>query len=337
VNQMTTTIPTTQERFPGALSRSAFASDDQRRPRASGLAATVRRRLASARRPAVTSDFDVDAVIHKRYPARRAMIAFERHGSGEPLLLIHGTGIDRRCWDPVIDALALRHELLVIDLPGHGASPLPPPTIQPNPIGYAALLSEWLDGLGLDTVHVAGNSVGGWTALELAKRGRARSVIALAPAGLWARRDPFSAKAKLWLDHQLSRTFRPVIPFVLQLRLGRTLFMGGAVGNPARVPPAAAIHISQSMGSAPGFSAHLRATTRARFEGGRGISVPVTVAWGEKEKLIPDRARRQDQLPRHVRWLTLPGCGHLPFWDDPDLVASTIIEGAQATVPAGAS
>src|SRR5947207_15773946 len=105
-----------------------------------------------------------------------SIVAFDRRGSGEPLLLIHCIGLDRHLWDPLIPRLAARHELLIVDLPGHGASPPPPPAVPPTPIGYAAVLSRWLGELGFDPVHVAGYSVGGWTALELAKLERARSV-----------------------------------------------------------------------------------------------------------------------------------------------------------------
>ena len=79
----------------------------------------------------------------------------------------------------------------------------------------------------------------------------------------------------------------------------------------------------------PCFDAHLSATRRERFRGGEGIEVPVTVAWGEKDRLIPRKARRRDELPHHARVVTLPDCGHSPMWDDPELVARTILGGAK--------
>lgn len=254
------------------------------------------------------------------------MIAFDRLGSGEVLLLLHGTGLDRRVWAPVLGGLSERHELLVADLPGHGQSPITPPQVPATPVGYAGLLAEWLDGLGIGALHVAGNSVGGWTALELAKLGRARSVTAIGPAGLWARNDPPSAKAKLWLNHQLSRRLPVLVPAVLGRDLGRKVFLAGVVGKPSRVPPADAIHMARSTADAPDFSRHLRETTRSRFSDGRSITVPVTIAWGEKERLIPKHARRADQLPPATRFVQLPGCGHVPFWDAPELIISTILE-----------
>ena len=58
------------------------------------------------------------------------------------------------------------------------------------------------------------------------------------------------------------------------------------------------------------------------------IDVPVTVAFGERERLIPKSGRLRDELPAHTRWIELGGCGHVPTWDDPALVARTILEGA---------
>lgn len=78
----------------------------------------------------------------------------------------------------------------------------------------------------------------------------------------------------------------------------------------------------------PTFDAHLAATRRDRFRDGHDINVPVTVAWGDKERLIPAKARRRDELPEHTRVVTLPGCGHSPMWGDPHLVARTILTGA---------
>src|SRR5436190_2417495 len=126
-------------------------------------------------------------------------LSFERVGHGEPLLLIHGTGSSRSAWRPVVELLRDRHELVLIDLPGHGDSEPAPPGVTPNAIGYAPLVADLLDVLGLERVHAAGNSVGGWTSLELGKLGRARSITAFGCAGLWKPRSPRASEASLWL------------------------------------------------------------------------------------------------------------------------------------------
>jgi pimeloyl-ACP methyl ester carboxylesterase len=260
---------------------------------------------------------------------RAAGVAFERRGTGEPLLLIHGTGGSRAAWTPVVDLLAPQREVLVVDLPGHGESDLPPAGVPHSPLGYARILAELLDELAIDSAHVAGNSVGGWTALELAKLNRARSVVALAPAGLWPKRDPWRCTVQLWTQHKLGRVFAPVTPRILRSELGRTVLLSGTVAKPRQMPPDAAIEMAATYARTPTFDTHLAATRRERFRDGQGIEVTVTVAWGDKERLIPAKARLRDELPAHARIITLPQCGHVPMWDDPELVARTILDGAR--------
>jgi pimeloyl-ACP methyl ester carboxylesterase len=253
-----------------------------------------------------------------------ASLTYERTGGGEPLLLLHGTGSSRGVWKPVIPLLASEREVIAVDLPGHGGSPLVP-GVSRMPVGYAQVLGEMLDQLGLDSVHAAGNSMGGWTALELAKLGRARSVVALGPAGLWARHSPLTARATLWLLHHAP----PPPTVLLRSRLGRKALLSRIYGRPERVPPEEALEAAAVMRSTREFGEHLSETTHNRFTGGQDIQVPITIAYGERERLVPKRARRGEELPNHARWITLPGCGHVPTWDDPQLVARTILEGTR--------
>jgi pimeloyl-ACP methyl ester carboxylesterase len=249
-------------------------------------------------------------------------LAFDRSGAGEPLLLLHGTGSSRAVWSPVVPLLAREREVITLDLPGHGDSPVVA-GIDPTPIGYAQLVGATLDRLGLKQVDVAGNSVGGWTALELAKLGRARSVVAIGPAGLWPTRSPRSASATLWFLHHAP----PPPPLLLRSQLGRRLLLRKIYGRPERVPAEEALAAARVMRSTRGFNEHLRQTIRTRFTGGGDIEVPVTIAYGERERLLPRRARRGEELPQHARWVTLPACGHVPVWDDPELVVKTILDG----------
>jgi pimeloyl-ACP methyl ester carboxylesterase len=230
----------------------------------------------------------------------------------------------------VVGLLSHRRELLLVDLPGHGASRPPPAGIEPAPPGYARALAALLDELELDSVHVAGNSVGGWTALELAKIGRARSVVALAPAGLWPGRDPLRAWGQLWATYQATRIFRPLLPLALRTSVGRGLFMRGALGRPRSVSREAAIRLAGSYQDGAGVRAHLLAMRRIEgFRGGHSIGVPVTVVWGEKERIVPKSARRLGELPPHTREIELPGCGHVMTFDDPELVAQTILDATE--------
>ena len=96
-------------------------------------------------------------------------VAHSRAGSGEPLVLVHGLGGSRRIWAPVIDRLEAEREVIAVDLPGFGESaPLADGT-PPTAANLAGAVDELVGELGLERPHLAGNSLGGWVALELAK------------------------------------------------------------------------------------------------------------------------------------------------------------------------
>ncbi len=103
-------------------------------------------------------------------------------GTGTPLVLLHGLGSSRRAWDPVIPALARHFDVLAVDLPGFGGSAPMPPEAEPLPAALAAAVAGLLDDLGIAAPHIAGNSLGGWVALELASIRPAASLTLLSPA-----------------------------------------------------------------------------------------------------------------------------------------------------------
>jgi pimeloyl-ACP methyl ester carboxylesterase len=251
-------------------------------------------------------------------------ISFDRFGAGEPLLLIHANGMSRRAWKPVLGSLAARREVIAVDLPGHGASPPVPNHIVPAPPGFAHLLRGLLDELGIERAHIAGNSLGGWTALELARLGCALSVIALGPAGLW-RRGPIRPVIALSAMHWAARRWSRLAPRVMGTDAGRVILLRQVFGEPRRVPPADAVAIVDALSQASGFKATLLATHLRRFQGGRDIDVPVTVVFGKRDRVVPAAARRRDELPDDTRWLEPDRLGHVPMWDDPVLVTRIIL------------
>jgi pimeloyl-ACP methyl ester carboxylesterase len=247
-------------------------------------------------------------------------LAYDRLGKGPALALLHPLGADRRVWDPVIERLAAQREVVAVDLPGFGESP--PLTSEPKPAALAAAVGEQLAEIGITRAHVAGNSLGGWIALELALAGHARSVTAIAPAGLW----PEPLVPKRAIARTIARAMLPFVDAVLVGAPGRRVLLAGSVAVPARVPARAAAHLVRAYATAPGFTAANDAMRASRFVGLERIGVPVTLAWPQHDRLVA-RPRR---LPPNTRSIVLKGCGHIPMWDDPAAVAQVLLEGSEA-------
>jgi pimeloyl-ACP methyl ester carboxylesterase len=258
--------------------------------------------------------------------ASPAPLAYDRRGSGPPLVLLHPLGADRRVWDPVLDRLAAERDVIALDLPGFGASPpLALPDGQaPAPARLADAVRAFVEadlGLGGAPWHVAGNSLGGWVALQLAlDGGDVASVTAIAPAGLWSR--PLGAKPDA--ARRAAALAAPIVGPAARVPALRRAILGGVVAHPERVPADAAARLVRVYGGAPGYAAVNAAMRAGTFTQLAEIGVPVTLAWPDRDRLV-GRPRR---LPPQVRDVTLAACGHLPMWDDPDTVATVLLSGS---------
>ena len=220
-------------------------------------------------------------------------------------------------WDPVLDRLAAERDVLALDLPGFGGSP---PVDGGAPAALAGAVGEWLRSQGLDRPHLAGNSLGGWVALELALSGGAASVTAIAPAGLW----PEPLLPKRGMARMVARALLPVLGPLMRWPAARRLALAGSAAHPDRIPAADARRLVCAYATAPGFDAANAAMRAGRFTALADITVPVTLGWPEYDRLVAVPRR----LPAGVRSFDLPGCGHLPTWDDPELVARLLLDGS---------
>jgi pimeloyl-ACP methyl ester carboxylesterase len=263
-----------------------------------------------------------------------ASLAFTRSGTGAPLLLLHGLGLSHRTWDPVIPMLAGSFDVIAVDLPGFGDSEPVPAQVEPTPAVLAAAVGGLLDELGITAPHLAGNSLGGWVALELAASRPVASLTLLSPAGLWRRDTPWYCRASLGASRWLARHAAGPLSRLVNYRLGRALALGQTHGRPGRLTAGYARSAVRSMGTCPGFSAVFRATIHRRFLATAPIGAPVTVAFGSRDLLLlRHQSRHLDQLPPGTRVETLPGCGHVPMADDPGSVATLIIQSAGRSGP----
>jgi len=261
-------------------------------------------------------------------------IAYARSGAGAPLVLLHGIGSSRHAWAPVIPALTGRFDVLAVDLPGFGNSgPIPPPA-EPGPAALAASVAGLLDDLGITAPHVAGNSLGGWVALELAAIRPVASLALLSPAGLWRGSMPLYDRASLQASRWFAQHARGLLARLVAFRLGRALVLGQTHGRPFRIPPGYARTAIRALGTSPGFAATLKATTRG-YQSGPPIDAPVTVAFGSRDLLLRRRSRHLGELPAGTRLGSLPGCGHVPMADSPAAVAALIAAASARAVRQG--
>jgi pimeloyl-ACP methyl ester carboxylesterase len=250
-----------------------------------------------------------------------------RGGSGEPLVLIHGIGSTWRVWKPILPALEARHEVLALSLPGYGESP--PLDGEPTVPALTDAVERELDAAGWDAAHIAGNSMGGWITAELAARGRARSAVAIDPAGLWTRKELAYSRRSLRQSYASARRIAPQADRLMRNPLLRALAFSQVQARGWRNDPEEAAYAIRAYANSPSFMKTLDWVERnqAMPEGLREIDCPFLVIWGTWDVLlIPRMAARWERLVPGAELRMLPRLGHVPFADDPETVASAITE-----------
>jgi pimeloyl-ACP methyl ester carboxylesterase len=251
-----------------------------------------------------------------------------RRGNGEPLLLLHSLGGTLSQWNPVIDRLAERREVVAVDMPGFGDSPPLPPETHGTAHNLAAAVLDFVSTLGLDgKPAVAGISLGSWVSIECGRQGGVSSVVALCPAGFWP--EPLPPRRNT--AYLAARAIRPLVPLLMRSEGFRRRALATNVRNPERVPLDDAVDLVQGYGGAEGYVEANRRMRAGVVGDLADLPVPLTIAWAEFDRLVRNRPLRDGILPPAVRQVVLPGCGHVPTWDDPELVARTILEGAAVT------
>lgn len=245
--------------------------------------------------------------------------------SRTPLVLVHGFTAGPRAWDPVLAALREHHDGHALTLDEHlGGKPFP---AGPSIVAYVDGIERDLDAAGLDRVHIVGNSLGGWIALALAGRGRALSVVALAggwkPGGVFER----ALLARFALGYAGARVLAPHAPRALRRPQLRHAEVASVVARPERVPPPAALAMVEDLVGCAALLPSLGSPATRDIRALDAVDVLVRIAWSGDRVLSLRWARsRFTELLPHAVQLELPGVGHVPMNDDPELVARTILD-----------
>jgi pimeloyl-ACP methyl ester carboxylesterase len=251
-----------------------------------------------------------------------------RGGQGPPLLCVHGFIDTWRTWELVLPRLERQYEVLAPTLPGHaGGPPLPD---EPGSTDLVEGIERAMDEAGWETAHVVGNSLGGYVSLQLASRGRARSVVAFAPAGGWEDGDPIVEERfeHFRLTRELAKAAVPFADEAVSVPEGRrraTLF---TTVNFEHIPAELLAHQIRGVAACDGAEALMALARRTGYPVDlEQIDCPVRIVWGTEDRLLsypPATVRYRRGLPQ-AEWVELPDVGHCPQLDVPIEAAELIL------------
>jgi pimeloyl-ACP methyl ester carboxylesterase len=248
--------------------------------------------------------------------------------SATPLLLLHGLGMSARVWDPLRARLATHHEVMVHTLLGHrgGAPAANRPALVDDLVDD---VERMLDNVGIGQVHVAGNSLGRWVAIELARRGRALSVCALSPAGSWhaGTGDQAVGVRKIRKALWAARLSRPCgLSLAMPSPVVRRFVFRDVAEHGDRLSTAPALAAVDDLLGCDVIHDFL--ASNEEFAPLDPLPCPVTLAWSGNDKILPLATNGEVariRLPE-ARFVVLHGVGHVPMIDDPEQVLAAILQ-----------
>ena len=246
--------------------------------------------------------------------------------SHPPLVLIHGLGSAATAFKPIIPALSKSFRLITVDLPGHGKSAyIKGQAMDPQSLGRAIFETVERE-YGVKEFHVAGNSLGGWIALEMAAEQpqRIKSLIGIAPAGLWLKPAP-EREMKEARSYYVARLFRPLIRIGLNSKILR--WIGFATVSPRwrELSYEVCYEAARAMLNCPGYFPAWDGMLGKRFEAHVPENLPVTILFGDTDNTLPYPVSQERSLaPAHASWIVIDNCGHAPMWDYPELMVKII-------------
>ena len=274
--------------------------------------------IATANSPRSGDAPGVDSQVHEELialPDGRQLFAISagRITEAPPLVFLHGLGGSRTSWETTLPHLIDRHQVIAIDLPGHGRSSTAPPAETDYSVaGLAQAVAAALGALGISSAVLIGHSLGGATALRVAlDRPRlVAGLVLVASAGLGP-----EINDEL-IENVQSRPSRDQARRLLQLFFHNQRYvLDAAVGE---------IHTSRLN---PATNAAVQAVASASFaHAGQQIGLahrlgevrpPTLIVWGAEDRVIPRAHAFSAALTIPDAWLkVMPGVGHVPHIED---------------------
>ena len=245
------------------------------------------------------------------------------------MVCLHGFTDTWRTWELVLPVLERNHDVFAPTLPGHAGGPPLPREVTGALIVDA--IERAMDEAGFETAHIVGNSLGGYVALQLAARGRARSVVALAPAGGWAPGDEaITPTLGYFVEmHAALQAGAPHADAMVSTAEGRRRATLYTTCNHEHIPPGLLAHQILAAARCAAVGPFVESAMRDGWSlDAARIDCPVRVVWGTEDRLLqwPSAAARYlDEWLPQVDWVELDGVGHCPQLDVPLETAQLIV------------
>lgn len=259
-------------------------------------------------------------------------IQYDRRGRGKPLLLVHGLGSSRNAWSTIVPALAQQRELITMDLPGHGDSPAEKDSGTFD--GLADSFENWLVEEKFAGFDMVGSSMGARLVLEMARRGRSGSVVALDPGGFWEGWERRFVKATLAASGMLLRSLRPALPRLAQSAVARTLLLAQLAARPWALNGDLVGKELATIANTASFDSLVQDLAFGATQTGPAAANAgrVTIGWGRHDRLcFPAQAQRAQKTFPGSRLVWFEHSGHFPMWEQPDDTVELILEATART------
>jgi pimeloyl-ACP methyl ester carboxylesterase len=254
-------------------------------------------------------------------------IKYVRRGAGKPLILVHGLGSSRNAWSLNALALAPHRELLLLDLPGHGASRAD--TDSGTFAGLARSLESWLEDEGLVGADMVGSSMGARLVLEMARRGKSGAVVALDPGGFWDGWERRFISSTLTASGLLLRSLGTALPTLARHPASRSMLLAQLAARPWDLNGDLIGKELVSIATTATFDSLVQDLAFGPLQTGPSASGtgPVAIGWGRHDRLcFPSQAKRAQNAFPEARLVWFDRSGHFPMWEEPEKAVTLILE-----------
>jgi pimeloyl-ACP methyl ester carboxylesterase len=244
------------------------------------------------------------------------------------MVCIHGFTDTWRTWELVLPALERHHDVLAPTLAGHAGGP--PLELDAGSDAIVDALETAMDDVGFERAHLVGNSLGGYVAIRLAQRGRATTVVALAPAGGWAADDESYKDTLTYFTtaQELLRNAAPYAEEIVSTPEGRRRATAFTTTNYEHIPADLLAHQIRGAASCDAATPLIEyALTHGWSFDGQPVSCATRILWGTGDQLLPwpTAAVRFRELVPGAELIELDGIGHMPQLDVPAEAADLIL------------